>query len=168
VHLVAHPEEVTRGAARRRVLGALDLLHHHLALSGELGGVEARKPHGIGEHVQPLAGELRRHHRVVDRVVERGPRVDLAAVRLDVAGDLSGAAALGSLEQHVLVEVRQAGLVGPLVGAAHVDPDLPGHHVGGPLVLVEDGQAVVESMAGGHVGWGLVGLRLLGKPPEDR
>jgi len=35
-------------------------------------------------------------------------------------------------------------------------------------VLVEDGQAVVESMAGGHVGWGLVGLRLLGKPPEDR
>jgi hypothetical protein len=52
----------------------------------------------------------------------------------------------------VLVEVGQAGLVRALVRAAHVDPDLPGHDVRGPLVLVEDGQAVVESVAGRHVG----------------
>jgi hypothetical protein len=41
--------------------------------------------------------------------------------------------------------------------------------VRGPLGLVEDGEAIVESVAGGHVGWvALWGWRLLGKPLEDR
>jgi hypothetical protein len=93
VHLVALPEQVPRGAARRGVLGALDLLHHHLALPGQLAGVEGGEADRVAQDVQPLPGELGGHDRVVDGVVEGGPGVDLAAVGLDVAGDLPGAAA---------------------------------------------------------------------------
>ena len=151
MHLVALGEEVPRGATCRGVVSALDLLHHHLALPGELAGVEGGKADRVGQHVQAFPGELGGHDRVVDGVVPRGPGVDLAAVGLDVPGDLAGAAAGGALEQHVLVEVGQAGLVGPLVRPSHVHPDLERHDVGSPLWLMDQGEAVLESVAGGHV-----------------
>ncbi len=62
--------------------------------------------------------------RVVDGDVERGVGVDAPAGALDLAGDLAHAAALGALEEHVLVEVGEPGLVGALVRRAHVRPDL--------------------------------------------
>ena len=152
VHLEALAKRSREARRAGRVLGPLDLLHHHLALPGQLGGVEGGKAHRVGQHVQALPGELGGHHRVVDGVVEGGPGVDLAAVGLDVAGDLPRAPAGGPLEEHVLVEVGQAGLVLPLVGPSHVHPDLERHHVGGPLWLVDQGEAVLESVTGGHVG----------------
>jgi len=41
--------------------------------------------------------------------------------------DLAGAAPAGPLEEHVLVQMREAGLVGPLVGTADPHPHLNRH-----------------------------------------
>ena len=51
---------------------------------------------------------------MVDGLVEAGPGVDLAAVGLDVLGNLARARGVrGALEEHVLVQVRQPELVPP-------------------------------------------------------
>jgi len=69
---------------------------------------------------------------------------------LHISGDFAGAPALGALEEHVLVEVCQPGLVRPLVGAPGLDPDLEGRDLGGVLFLEDDGESVGKRVADGH------------------
>src|SRR5207248_9963572 len=88
-----------------------------------------------------------RDHHVVDRLIEARPGVDLATRRLDGASDLARSAPRRSLEEHVLVQVREPGFVQKLVGAADPYPYLKGGHGGGVAFLDEDGEAVLQTMA---------------------
>ncbi len=97
-----------------------------------------------------MPGELAGDDDVVDRLVEGRPGVDLPAVGLDVPGDLPGAAAGRALEEHVLVQVRESGLIRPLVGAAGLHPHLEGGHPGGVLLLEDDGESVGKCVALSH------------------
>ena len=99
--------------------------------------VEGRVQHRVGEHVDADRGVPARHRDVVDGHVVRGEGVDVAARALDRGRDLAHAALLGALEQHVLVDVRHAPLLGPLVGAAGAHPDVQ-RHDGRGVVLDQD------------------------------
>jgi hypothetical protein len=124
---VGQREHALREHPVRRVLAASDLLDDHLALAQELVGIEGRETHGVGQHVDPGRGIAAGHGDVVDGHVERGEGVDVPARRLDRARDLADRAALGAFEEHVLEDVGHAGLVGPLVRAAHPHPHVQGH-----------------------------------------
>ena len=63
------------------------------------------------------------HARIIGRGLDRGGRVEVAADRLDLLGDLARACAACALECHVLEQMRDAVLVRPLVTAAGADPD---------------------------------------------
>ena len=74
----------------------------------------------------------------------------MTAQALDVPGDLADAAALRSLEEHVLVEVGEAFLAGAFVGAAHAGPDLELDDGRAAALAQQDGQAVVEDAVEGR------------------
>jgi hypothetical protein len=143
-------EQLLRELSRGRIEAALDLLADDLDLPLELLPIEGGLGDGVREDVEALGGELARDDDVVDGLIEARPGVDLAARGLDGAGDLARAAPRRSLEQHVLVQMREARLVGKLVGAADPHPDLERGHGGGVVLLDEDGEAVLQAMA--HAG----------------
>ena len=145
-------EQLARELSRRRVHAALDLLAHDLDLALQLARIEGRAGHHVRQHVHALGEELRRQHDVVDGLVEARPRVDLAAARLDRPGDLPGSAPGGALEQHVLVQMRQARLVGALVGASHAHPHLDGDHRRRVVFLDQQRQPVGQQMSHGMEG----------------
>jgi len=137
-------EQRLRDHAVGRVVGAPDLLDHDLLFLGELPRVEGRVQHRVGQHVDTHGGVLARHGDVVDGHIVRGEGVDVAAGALDGGGDLAHAAALGALEQHVLVHVRHAPLLGLLVRTAGADPDVERHHGRGVVLDQDHGETVVE------------------------
>jgi len=145
-------EQLARELSRRRVHAALDLLAHDLDLALQLARIEGGAGHRVRQDVHALGEELRRQDDVVDGLVEARPRVDLAAARLDRPGDLPGSAAGGTLEQHVLVQMRQARLVGAFVGASHAHPHLDGDHRRRVVFLDQQRQPVGQQMSHGTEG----------------
>lgn len=128
------------------VLRAVDLLEHHVHLACQLLRIEDRVLHRVGEDVDPHAELAGGEGGVVAGHVEGREGVDAAAHALHRARDLAHVAALGALEEHVLVEVGQALLAGALVRRAHVRPDLDLRH-GRHVHLAEDeGEAVRERL----------------------
>ena len=124
VLLVGRCEECLGTDAVRRVVRAPDLFEHHLDLARDLGRVESGAAYHVDEHVEGIVESGDRHRRVVDGGVVAGVRVDPAADALDGTGDFADAAPLGALEEHVLVEVREAFFAGPLVCGTDLRPDL--------------------------------------------
>ncbi len=112
------PDEIVRGVFRRA-----DLLHDHVLLALQLLRVERRIGEDVGKHVERERHVGLEHARVVGRGLDRGGRVEVAADRLDLLGDLARAAPGCALERHVLEQMRDAVLVGALVAAAGADPD---------------------------------------------
>ncbi len=108
----------------RCVLGTTDLLEHDLSFALDLLGIEARVADRIRQDVESLTPGAGGKRRVVDGLVEGGVGVDVTAEPLDVAGHVADAAPFGALEEHVLVEVRQALFAFPLVRGSHAGPDL--------------------------------------------
>ena len=117
-------EELGVAARDRHVLRALPLLHDDLELARELVGVEGRVAERVGEDVEAGREVAAGEDEMVDGVVGGGERVDVAARRLDLGGDLSDAALRGALEEHVLVHVRDAGFGLLFVGGADLHPRL--------------------------------------------
>ena len=117
-------KELGVAARHRHVLRALPLLHHDLELARELGRVERGVAERVGEDVEAGREVSPGEHEMVDGVVGGGERVDVAARRLDLGGDLSDAACGRALEEHVLVHVRDAGFRILLVGGADLHPRL--------------------------------------------
>ena len=74
--------------------------------------------------------------------LQAGGGVELAADRLDLLGDVAGAAPLGALERHVLEQVRDAVLVLPLVARAGRHPDAERHGLDVRHVVGDHAQAV--------------------------
>jgi hypothetical protein len=98
-------------------------LHDHVLLTLELRGIEGRLRQDVGQHVDGERHVRPEHAREIGRGLEARRRVDVAADRLDLLGDLPRRAAFGALERHVLEKVRNAVLLGLLVAAAGADPD---------------------------------------------
>ncbi len=99
-----------------------DLLHHHFLLARQLIAVEGRVLQDVGQDVEGQRHVFLQHLGVIGGVVARGVRVDIAADRLDLLGDLARAAPRRALESHVLEHVRHAIDVGRLMARAGIDP----------------------------------------------
>ena len=124
----------------------MDLFEHDPDLACDLVFVEGRVPHRVHQDIEPVGEHIRGQCRVVDRDVEARVRVDLTAHTLDLAGDLAHATALGPLEEHVLVKMREPRLVGGLVRRADPCPDLQGAHRHGVRLAEQQGQAVGKGL----------------------
>ena len=111
------PDEIVRG-----VLGRADLLHDDVLLAPELLGIERGIGEDVGKHVERERNIGPQNARVIGGGLDRGRRIEVAADRLDLLGDLARAAARGAFERHVLEQMRDAMLVRPLVAAAGADP----------------------------------------------
>jgi len=145
--LAEHVED----AILRVVLVHRDLLEHDLLLVGEILGVEARVPHHVRDDV-----ERRRQVLVDDAGVDRRRLLARARVELGPHGvedlvDLQRAVAVRAPEEHVLDQVRQAGLGDGLRRRAGCDPEPERHGSDGghclrhdPDTRVQDRQPVVR------------------------
>ena len=86
---------------------------------------------------------------MVDGLVEARPGIDLAAGGLDAARDLARPAPRGPLEEHVVVQMRESGLVGQLVRAADAHPDLDGDHRRRVVLFDQQRQPVGQRLSHG-------------------
>ena len=101
-----------------RVFDGADLLHDDVLLARELLRLEGRIGEDVGQHVERKRHVGAQDARVIGRALDAGRRIEIAADRLDLLGDLARGAARRALECHVLEEMRDAVLVGALVAAA--------------------------------------------------
>ena len=106
----------------RRVGDRADLLDDDVLLAHQLLAVESRFGQDVGEHVERERHVGLEHARVIGRGLGAGRRVEIAADRLDLLGDLARGAPPRALERHVFEEMRDAVLVAPFVAAAGIDP----------------------------------------------
>jgi hypothetical protein len=109
----------TADEVARRVEVHVHLLDDHALLALDLVGVELRAAEHVDEHVQRRVPRLGGAAHVVARVLLAGEGVELAADRVDLAGDVPGGRPLlGALEEHVLGEVGDPVGLGGLVARA--------------------------------------------------
>ena len=106
-----------------RVLGGADLLDDDALLAGELLGIERRIGQDVGQHVERERNVGAQHARVIRGALDAGRRIEVAADRLDLFGDLARGAPRRALERHVLEQMGNTVLVGLLVAASRADPD---------------------------------------------
>ena len=97
------------------VLVHRDLLEHDLALGVDLILGQRRRQQHLRHQVEGLVGVLVEKAGVKVRRLLAGGRVGGRAHAVEELGDLDRRVALGSLEQQVLEEVRDAGLSRRLV-----------------------------------------------------
>src|SRR5262249_18930751 len=110
----------------RRVLDLTDLLRHDAALALDLLAREQRLREDVREHVERRAQVLGQYLRPVAGVLLAGEGVDRSPDAVDRLRDLSRRAPGGALEEQVLEEVREAGLLRRLVAGSVLDPDADG------------------------------------------
>ena len=132
------------------VLDHLDLLEDHLLLALDVVGVERRVQDHVRQHVERPRHVLVEHLDVVARVLLRGERVELPADRVDLLRDVLGAPRLGSLEQHVLDEVRHAALRLRLVPGPARQPDADADRADVGHRLGEQANPVAKHLADDH------------------
>ena len=111
-----------------RVLVALNLVAHHLALLLDLCLRKLTVEDNVAEHVERPPHMVGADGTVVDRVLLVGEGVELAAQTLDVVDDAYGRAPPRALEAEVLAEVGQPLLAGRLVAGAGADGDAAVDH----------------------------------------
>ncbi len=111
------------GDVLRRVQGRGDLLQDHVALARKLATIEARGNDDVAQNVERKRQVFAQHARVIGGRVDAGRGVEIAADRLDLLGDVLGAAPRGPLEGHVLEEMGDAVLAFRLAAAAGPHPD---------------------------------------------
>jgi len=104
-----------------RVLVALDLVAHHLALLLQLMLRILTAEHDVAEHVDGLSQMLACGGSMIDGVLLVGEGIELATYALEGVQNLYGGATASPLERHVLTEVGQALLALLLVARAASD-----------------------------------------------
>ena len=148
------PQELLVHAAdevARRVVVHVHLLDDHALLALDLLRREAGVAEHVDEDVERHVAVLGRALDVVDGVLLAGEGVELAADRVDRAGDLARARPpLGPLEEHVLGEVRDAARLGGLVAGAGGEHDEHGDRLRVRQIGRQDAQAVVERVTLEH------------------
>ena len=106
-----------------RILNRADLLDDDVLLARDLVGIEGGSGQDVRQHVEGERHVGLQGARIIGRHLDAGRRIEVAADRLDLLGDLTGRAALGALEGHVLEKMRHAMLVRLFVATAATDPD---------------------------------------------
>ena len=106
-----------------RVLHGADFLHDHVLLAREFLRLEGRIGEDVRQHVEGERHVGAQDARVIGRALDAGRRIEIAADRFDLFGDLARGALLRALEGHVLEEMRDAVLVWAFVPAARADPN---------------------------------------------
>ena len=119
-----------------------DLLEDDLALG--LQFAETRAKDHVGHHVEGPLEVAVQHSRVEGRGLLVGPRVHLRAHPVEDLVDLLRAEALGAAEEHVLDQMRDAGLLLPLGGRARGDPEAQRGRAHPGDALANDARARVE------------------------
>ena len=137
-----------------RVFGASDLLEYHLGLALDFVGLEDRVPNRVDQHVEAGGKRIARHRGVIHGHVEGGVGVDATPSAFYFRSDIANAAALGALEEHVLVKVCEALFAGTFIGRAHQRPDLKIRYRGKARLAQQQREAVGQpfkmSMGLGH------------------
>src|SRR5207245_10835731 len=82
--------------------------------------------------------------------LERGEGIVATALTLHHPVDISRGELVRALEEHVLLEMRVAEAVGPLVAHPGGDPEIDGHDVGRAVVLHDEGEAVRQNLEDGR------------------
>ena len=122
-----------------RELPANDLLLLHILLLGQ-----GRVLHHIGEDIHRLRGSLGRNVDPIHRAVERGVGIDVSPPVLNLLGNLAGRAFFGSLEEHVLEDVRHSSThPGTLMNATGAAPGLNAGNRRAAILFDDQCQAVV-------------------------
>ena len=106
-----------------RVVHAVDLLEHHVALEGEVLVAEQRPADQVGEDVDGQRQVGVEDVGLVAGVVAAGVGVEAPAPHLELERDLVRGAPLGALEHHVLEQMGDPHHGASLVGAGGPDPD---------------------------------------------
>ena len=154
----------------RRVEVHVHLLDDHALLAVNFPGVELRVAKHVDDHVERHVAVLGGALDVVPRVLLARERVELAADRVDLAGDVArGRPPLGSLEEHVLGEVRDPVRVGGLVARAGGEHHEARHGLRLRHRRCQQPEAVRESLAfeGGHASILAAAMeRELGRPDQ--
>ena len=158
--LVAVEERLVDAAdeVARRVEVHVHLLDDHALLALDLLGVEARVAEHVDEHVERRVAGLGGAADVVARVLLAREGVELAADRVDLAGDVARSRPpLGSLEEHVLGEVRDPVRLCRLVARAGGEHDEARDRLGVRHRRGQDAQAVRqrEALEDPHPGHGI-------------
>jgi hypothetical protein len=124
---------------------------------------EERMEHQVGDHIEGQRQVLVEHLGVEADQFLGGEGVQVAAHRIDGAGDIFGGAVGGALEQHMLDEVRDAVLLGIFAAGAGADPDAHGDGAHVRHGLGDHAHAIRQrghfdvahgGGVGGHGGWG--------------
>ena len=135
-----------------RIVGLdIGLLEDDLALAVDLLGVEGGAERHVGQRLDGRLERLRGHDDVEVGVVEGGGGIGAAAHPFHRAIDVPRAPLVRALEQHVLLEVREAELIRLLVAHADAHVEVHGHDVGGPVVLDDQPEPVREHLADGRL-----------------
>ena len=115
-----------------RVLHAVDLLQNHVALGLQIALAQEGPAHQVGEDVHRQRQIGVEHVGLVAGGVPPGVGVETAAPDLELQRQVARAAPLGALEHHVLEQMGDPHLLGPLVraGRPDVDPDGGRPHAG--------------------------------------
>jgi hypothetical protein len=129
----------------RRVLCRGDLLENDVTLAGKLGAVEARGEDDVAQDVESEPEILAQHARVIRGRVDPGRGVQLAADRLDLLGDILGAAPRGALEGHMLEEMGDTMLGQAFAAAAGANPDSKRHRLHVGPRMAHYGEAIGQS-----------------------
>jgi hypothetical protein len=119
-----------------------------LTLALDFLGVEGGAEGHVGEGLDGRLERIRGHHDVEVGVVEGGSGVGPATHPFHRAIDVARSPLVRALEEHVLLEVREAELIRLLVAHADAHVEIHGHDVGGTAVLTMR-RAVREYLADG-------------------
>ena len=109
-----------------RVLDHLDLFEDHLLFALDVVVSEERIADQIGEDVDGERQVLVEDLEVIAGVFLRREGVDLPADRIDLLRYFFCAPSRSALEEHVLDEVRDAGMIGGFVARSARQPDADG------------------------------------------
>ena len=129
----------------RRVVGLADLLQDHCALTLELLWIEGGVLQDVREDIESERHIFLQYLRVISGALAGGVGVEVTANRLDLFGDIAGAAPFGALEGHVLEKMRGAVDGRRFVPCADIDPDAERYRVDGLDSVGGDPQPVRQS-----------------------
>ena len=139
-------EETPTGATAGIVLAHIDLAPDDVQFLFQFrlgqGGVLHDVAQNINSHARAGVGDIN----VIHRAIKRGVGVHVAAGLLHFLINAPHPAGFGTLEEHVLQNVRQAGPE-PIafMDAARLGPGLGGHHGRAVIFAHDHGEAVVQN-----------------------